>query len=276
MEKKAYLALDIYSKSELQDALSFAPRLGWSLHSIQDVFSRSDAGHFSLSKKDRVSYSTNSLSGLTFDEYVHGKAPASGNNDRTETHITSYSKVVFERDNYYRSKEDLIIENNYVNLVKLENKIFEIGNNQDYSYVNEEKKRGNGVFVIGLIFLSLALAFWIFDLSLASSSITSSTSGSLGIMKNVSFFGAVILSALGLLFFLPSFFALVSAAHAERKAKKNRKMWAEDYAKVVSLKHDFERMYIEGKKPRLNKSYYKLMCRKYGFSYYKIRYKQAR
>ncbi len=274
MEKKEYLALDIYSKSELQDALSFAPRLGWNLHSLQDVLSRSDAAHFSLSKKDRENFSTNSLSGQTFDEYVHGRDSSSANGDkRTETHITSYTKVVFERDNYRRKKEDLIIENNWVNLVKLENKIFEIGNSQDYSSVNDAKSKGNAAFTAGLIFLAFALVFWIFDLSFASAGINSASQGSLALIKNIFFFGAIGCSALGVFFFLPAFFALLGGSHSVHKAKRNRKKWAKDYRSIIELKHRFERMYIEGKKPRFNRRWYKLMCRRYGFSFYKIRYK---
>ncbi len=271
MDKKEYLALDIYSKSELQDALSFAPRLGWKLHSVQDVYSRSDAAHFSLSKKDRRSFSTNSLSGLTFDEYVHGKVPGSLKESRTETHETSYSKVIFERDNYKRGRETLITENNWVNLVKLENKIFEIGNDADYAFVSDEKKRGNSALIVSLIFLSFALVFWVFYLVFKLSEME--LTGNLLLMSNIFFFGALGTSALGLLFFLPSFFAIIGGAHSVHKAKKNREKWAKDYENVVTIKHDFERMYIQGKKPRLNRRWYKTMCRRYGFSFYKIRYK---
>ncbi len=270
MENKEYLALDIYSKSEVQDALTFAPRLGWNLHSIQDVFSRSDIDHFSFNPHEKRTFVTNELNGLTFDEFVHGKKPTQRDKEKTETHVTSYTKIVFERSVKSVNRESLIVENNWVNLVKLENRIYEQGISADYSSLREEKKRGSGIFVTGMIFTSFAFVIWLaYFIFLASVGTIAEENQGLLLTKLVLLFSAIGVSALALLFLLPSLFALGSGSHSIFKAEKKRNEMASDYKKVIEMKHGFEQMALHGRVPRLNRLWYKTMCHRYGFAYAK-------
>lgn len=271
MENKEYLTLDIYSKSEVQDALTFAARLGWNLHSVQDVFSRSDIDHFSFNPRENKEFSTNELNGLTFDEYLHGKTPSSNEKEKTETHVTSYTKIVFERTVKAMNKESLIIENNWVNLVKLENRIYERGINADYSSLRKERKRGSGIFIAGIVFTSLALILWFFYFVLFTAGEIREEDQVLYLTQMVFFFSAIGMSALAALFLLPSFFALGSGSLSISRAKKKRKEMADDYQKVIEMKHGYEQMALKGSSPRMNRAWYKMMCHKYGFSYYKKR-----
>lgn len=252
-QSKRYLSLDVYDKSEVQNILKYCNYFGWSLCSLQDSFSPTELAKQEKGSTEEPYQEPNKLYGLNFREYLSGKNPNAKKEEAGES-LLSYTKIVLAKESNF-GISPVSTEGQYLRLIKLENRIYENGAKQDYSYINKTKKKGDKPLVAGLIILALGLValltYYLFK--------TSSTEN-YDILMYVSY-GII---ALGALIFLPSCSSVGAYSRANKKALRKRKKIAKDYLKVNNLRHDYESMVQKGLLPGLNEDWIDLLSKQYG------------
>lgn len=160
MNPTQYLPLDVYDEEEVKDTLEFAPTLGWSLFSLQDVYSRSDAYHVPVyGDKNDVAPAKRSWSG-NFGDAVNDKSFDSldFSGQGTETHITHYTKIVLSRPIDKEANAKVAgIESVWMLMSNLLNKIGSRADKIDGFRAERSsiKAKGGGSFVWGLVLLVL-------------------------------------------------------------------------------------------------------------------------
>ena len=259
MNKNEYYVIDIYDPKQVESTLSFAPYIGWELFSIQDVYSRSDV-NISIGSDGKTAKVGHGEFNGDFARIVNAETYRSERaDDNTETHITSYTKVVLKRDPSWTGRGRLAIQESvWKKMGALLKEIAKTAEEADRAAAAMNAKRDqNGVFVFGTIIMLLGAIGLAFGFG-ARSMFTWAT-----LVQYISW-GVL---SLGLICFIYGLGKIFATGHAKKSCQRVIQRCINDYRLVSRTKSEFEKQIMGGMIPRVDSNWFYNICEDYKIPY---------
>jgi len=258
MNKQEYYVVDIYDPREVESTLAFAPYLDYELHSVQDVYARSDV-YVSLDASGRQSPVAKGEFNGNFAHIVNLDRLPEEENRNVETHITSYTKVVFKRDSAAPAKRRYATQESvWKKFGALLSAIARKAEDADRVAASLNAKKENyGAFIFGTILLFFGAAALVAGLALKNN---------FGWALYVLYAGIGV-AAIGFLLFVGGIIAMAASSSQKNRYRKIIGKCVHDYREVARAKRQYEKSIMTGYLPRIDATWFYNKCLDYGVPY---------